>query len=218
MSEVIEQQEHPTSLHDGVTPLPSAHKVVKNYLLEFCQLLFDGKNFRLAWDGDQSKTQINIVDKYSFNLDQVTQNPSIVASRGPQAWTNQGGIGRRQNVDLKSGTTTYTDLVRGAVTLSCFAKNGLEAEDIAGFLFESLQSFRYVLRNWTNENKIGRGHHLGLFKVEAVTMGEEALVKSNSRPNLSVVPVAVAAMAQRRWSVAIHNARKLRGVSVRTTT
>ena len=215
MSETREQQGNPTSLHDGVTPLPSAHKVIKNYVLEFCQLVFDGKNFPLAWNEDQSKTQINIVDKYSFNLDQVTQNPSIVASRGPQAWTNQGGIGRRQHVDFKSGRVTYTDLVRGAVTMSCFSKNGLEAEDIAGFLFEGLQSFRYTLRGRTNEGSIK--HNLGLFKVEAVTMGEEALVKSNSRPNLSVVPVAVAAMAQRRWSVEPHDARKLRGVITRIT-
>jgi hypothetical protein len=210
MSTNIEQQGSPTSLHDGVTPLPSAHKVIKNYVLEFCQLIFDGKNFPLAWDVDQAKTQINIVDKYSFNLDQVTQNPSIVANRGPVAWTNQGGIGRRQHVDFKTGTVTYTDLVRGAVTLSCFSKNGLEAEDIAGFVFESLQSFRQVLRNVTSASSIGVKP--GLFKVEATTMGEEALVKSNSRPNLSVVPVAVAAIAQRRWSVAVRDARTLRGI------
>jgi len=210
VSELEPPQGHPTSLHDGVTPLPSAHKVLKNYLLEFCQLVFDGRNFPLAWSEDQSKTQINIVDKYAFNLDQVTQNPSIVASRGPQAWTNQGGIGRRQQVNFRSGAVTYTDLVRGAVTLSCFAKSGLEAEDMAGFLFEALQSFRFVLRNWTSEATMGVKP--GLFKVEAVTMGEEALVKSNSRPNLSVVPVAVAAMVQRRWSVEARDARKLRQV------
>jgi hypothetical protein len=210
MSAITEQQGSPTSLHDGVTTLPSAHKVVKNFLLEFCQLIFDGKNFPLAWDEDQAKTQINIVDKYSFNLDQVTQNPSIVASRGPLAWANQGGIGRRQHVDFKTGTVTYTDLVRGAVTLSCFSKNGLEAEDMAGFVFESLQSFRHVLRNLTSEGSIGVKP--GLFKVEAATMGEEALVKSNARPNLSVVPVAVAAIAQRRWSVAVHDARELKNV------
>jgi hypothetical protein len=215
MSEPEPGQGHPTSLHDGVTPLPSAHKVLKNYLLEFCQLLFDGRNFPFVWDADPSKTQINIVDKYAFNLDQVTQNPCIVASRGPQAWTNQGGIGRRQKVDFKTGKVTYTDLVRGAVTLSCFAKSGLEAEDTAGFLFEALQAFRFVLRNWTSEGRVGVKP--GLFKVEAVTMGEEALVKSNSRPNLSVVPVAVAAMVQRRWSVEAHNARKLRQVLTRLT-
>jgi hypothetical protein len=215
MSEREPAQDHPTSLHDGVTPLPSAHKVLKNYLLEYCQLVFDGRNFPLTWSDDPSKTQINIVDKYAFNLDQVTQNPAVVASRGPQAWTNQGGIGRRQSVDLKTGRATYTELVRGAVTLSCFAKSGLQAEDMAGFLFESLQAFRFVLRNRTSAGTMGVKP--GLFKVEAVTMGEEALVKSNSRPNLSVVPVAVAAMVQRRWSVEARDARKLRQVLTRLT-
>ena len=215
MSELEPGQESPTSLHDGLTPLPSAHKALKNYLLEFCQLLFDGKNFPLAWNEDPSKTQLNIVDKYAFNLAQVTQNPCIVASRGPLAWTNQGGIGRRQSVDFKTGRVTYTDLVRGAVTLSCFAKSGLEAEDMAGFLFESLQAFRFVLRTWTSEGRVVPKP--GLFKVEAVTLGEEALVKSNSRPNLSVVPVAAAAIVQRRWSVEAHNTRRLRQVLTKLT-
>lgn len=215
MSSVEPGQGSPTSLHDGVTPLPSAHKVLKNYLLEFCQLLFDGRNFPLVWSEDQGKTQLNIVDKYAFNLDQVSLNPCVVASRGPLAWTNQGGIGRRQSVDWKTGRVTYTDLVRGAVTLSCFAKSGLQAEDMAGFLFESLQAFHFVLRNWTSEGRVVPKP--GLFKIEAASMGEEALVKTSSRPSLSVVPVAVAAMVQRRWFVEPRDARRLRRVVTRLT-
>jgi len=205
----------PVSLHDGTTPLTTAHQVIKNYVLEFCQLIFDGKNFPLTWDSDQAKTQLNIVDKYAFNLTQVTNNPAIVANRGPLAWMNKGGIAKRQGLDFRTGKETFTDLVRGSVTLSVFSRSGLEAENMAGFIFESLTSFRYTLRNLTNRGRIQS--NFGLFKIEAATIGEEALVKSNARPELSVVPVAIAAIAQRRWSVEPRDARKLQQVVTRTS-
>lgn len=209
--------EHAQSLHDPEVRYTRAHEVIKNFALEFCQLLFGVPgNHRYLWDSDHAKTQISVIDKYAFNLEQVALNPAIVANRGPLAWAKTSGFRQVQSQDLRTGSKTYTDLIRGSVTMSCFSRSGLEAEDIAGFVFESFQSFRDVLRNITGRGRMVPGH-LGYFRIEAVSLGEEALIKGGSRPELSVVPVAISAMVQRRWAVTPRDARKLKDVAVRTS-
>ena len=216
MSEPVEQQESARSLHDETKRYARPHQVIKNYALEVCQLMFSGGGpIGLCWDPDQEKTQILIVDKYSFNLDQVATTPAIVANRGPQAWMRSSGFRQMQSIDMRTDRRTHTDMVQGSVVLSCFSRHGLEAEDIAGFLFEGFQQIRDILR------KIGsRGiivpSNLGMFKIETTTMGEEALVRSDSRPDLSVVPVAIQVMVQRRWAVTPVDV-KLQKVDLRTS-
>lgn len=209
-------QDNARSLHDEGVVYAEPHQVIKNYALEVCQLLFyEGNKIGFTWDRDQERTQITIVDKHAFNMDQVNFQPAIVANRGPQAWMRTSGFRQMQSEDPRTGERTYTDLIRGSVTLSCFSKQGLEAESIAGYLFAAFQQLRDVLRKLAGRGRMVP-NHLGFFKVEATTMGEEALVKSNSRPDMSVVPVAVAAMVQRRWSVT-PKARPLQKIDVRTT-
>jgi hypothetical protein len=169
-----------------------------------------------CWDPDQAKTQILIVDKYSFNLDQVATTPTIVANRGPMAWMHTSGFRQMQSMNMRTDRRTHTDMVQGSVVLSCFSRHGLEAEDIAGFLFEGFQQVRDVLRKIATRGTIIPSH-LGFFKIEATQMGEEALVKSDSRPDLSVVPVALSVMVQRRWAVTPHDSRKLQEVDIRTS-
>jgi len=208
----------PRSLHDPKKRYIRPHQLMKNRVLEFCQLLFsdpDNVGEDLRWDSDPEKSRITIVDKYTFNLAQVMTRPAIVANRGPQGWMRTSGFRQFQGENIKTGERFYTDLVRGTITLSCFAREGLEAEEIAGIIFESVQSLRDVLRKLHPRGRL-MPQHLGFFKVESSQMGEEALVKSSSRPELSVVPVAIAAIVQRRWSVR-PNARKLRNISVRTS-
>jgi hypothetical protein len=194
-----------------------AHQVIKNYALEICQVLFSkGNPTGFCWDPDQEKTQIMIVDKHSFDLEAVGTTPTIVANRGPLGWMKTSGFRQMQNIDMRTDRRTYTDLVRGGVILSCFSRHGLEAEDLAGYLFESFQVFRDVLRKIAKEGTLVP-HHLGFFKIEASNMGEEALVKSDSRPEVSVVPIAIQASVQRRYAVQPRNSRKLQKLNVRTS-
>lgn len=214
MSEPAETSDNARSLHDGEIHYSHVHQVMKNFALEVCQLLFAENNHRLVWNADPAQTKISIQDKYTFNLPSVGTTPAIVANRGPLAWMRSSGFRQMQSENLRTGSRTYTDLVRGAVTLSCFARSGLEAEEIAAFVWESFQYFRDVLRKIGNRGRIVP-HHLGFFRIEATTMGEEALVKANSRPEFSVVPVAIAASVQRRWLIEPRNARKLLNLTVR---
>ena len=218
MSDPVVQQDNVRSAIDPRVRLPRGHEIIKNMALEACQLLFSEPDNPMGyvWDPEESKTEIVIQDKHSFNIDRVGTKPAIVASRGPILFMKTSGFQQLQSLDMRTDTRTYTDLARGGVILSCFSEAGLEAEDLAGFVLDSFQAFRHVLR------KIGRQgimvpNHLGFFKIEATNMGEEALVKSDSRPGLSVVPVAIQAHVQRRWSVTPRTARKLKRVDVRTS-
>lgn len=217
MSDPVVQQDNARSLHDESVSYPWAHQVIKNYVLETAQLLFyDGNPLRKIWDPVQEKTQITIVDKYSFNLDQVSSTPTIVANRGPIRWVNTSGFRQLQSIDMRTDRRTYIDLVQGGAVLSCFSRQGLEAENLAAYMFESFRALRDVLRKIARRG-IMVPNHLGFFKVEATTMGEEALIKSDSRPEISVVPVSISAMVTRRFSVEPLKGRKLQNVAVRTS-
>jgi len=210
-------QDNARSVHDDQRRYVRAHQVIKSYALEIAQLMFLENNpMGICWDPDQEKTQIMIVDKYAFNLDQVGSKPAIVANRGPLAWMRTSGFRQLQSIDMRTDTRTHTDLIRGSVVLSCFSRQGVEAEDIAGYLFEGFQVLRDVLRKIARRG-IMVPNHLGFFKVEATNMGEEALVKSDSRPEMSVVPIAIQAMVQRRYSVRPNNSKKLQDIVVRTS-
>lgn len=218
MSDPMPSQDSAHGLHDPSQRYVLPHQVIKNYALEVCQLLFaDASNpLGLVWTPEEEKSQIRICDKHAFNLDQVGANPAVVANRGPQAWAKTSGFRQLQGLDMRTDSRTYIDLVRGSVILSCFSRQGLEAEDIAGFLFESFQVFRDVLRKIARPGIIVP-HHLGFFRIEASSMGEEALVKSDSRPDISVVPVAIQATVQRHYSVEPTTSKKLTNIDVRTS-
>lgn len=215
MTALPDAQDNARSLHDSSRRYAQTHQVVKNYTLEVIQLLFyPGNPFEYCWDIDQEKTEITVVDKYSFNLDQVGMKPAIVVNRGPLNWLRTSGFRQTQHIDLRKDARTSTDLVRGGAMISCFSRQGLEAESLAGYLFDSFQILRDVLRKLARTG-IMVPNHLGFFRIEATSMGEEALVKSDSRPEISVVPVALTATVQRRWRVT-PDARKLQDITVRT--
>lgn len=220
MSEpVIPTQDNARSLHDENRRYVWPHEVIKGYALEVAQLLFYEGNplGNIVWSPDESASQITICDKYAFNLAQVGTTSAIVANRGPLQWARSSGFRQMQSMDMRTDRRTYTDLVAGSVVLSCFSRSGAEAELIAGYLFESFQALRDVLRKLATRG-IMRASHLGMFKIDAAQMGEEALVKGGSRPEVSVVPVAIQARVQRRWSVEPQGQQKLRNVALRTST
>jgi len=167
------------------------HQIIKQISLEFIQIMYSesGPDTRLTWDPDESQTEISVLDKYSFNLDDVMVRPAIVANRGPVRWASSSGFQQMQEMDMRKERIIGTDLISGSVTFNCFSKEGVEAESVAGDVFDWFRAFRKPLRK------------SGLFRVQSTSMGEEALVKSDSRPDLSVVPVQVEASVQVRWSI-----------------
>jgi hypothetical protein len=212
----VPQQDNARSLNDENRRYVWPHEVIKGFCLEIAQHLFyDGNPLGFRWNIEQAKSEITIVDKYSFNLDNVGVVPTIVANRGPLQWQGASGFRQMQSIDMRTDRRTHTDLVRGGAVLSCFSRHGEEAEVLAGYLFESFQTLRDVLRKLAGRGIISP-NHLGFFRIESTSMGEEALVKANSRPELSVVPISIRAIVQRRWSVE-PDSKKLRNIVTRSS-
>ena len=177
------------------------HQIIKQIGLEFLQTLYSeaGPDTRRHWHEDINQSDIHITDKYAFNLDDVQVRPAIVANRGPVRWMNSSGFQQMQEMSFKTERVTSTDLIVGSVIFNCFSREGVEAEAIAGDVFDWFRVFRKPLRKD------------GLFRVQSTTMGEEALVKADARPDLSVVPVQIEASVQVRWSIEPY-ARTLKNV------
>jgi hypothetical protein len=169
----------------------STDQIIKQIGVEFLQMMYsnDGPQTSHLWSPDLQESELQITDKYSFNLDDVQARPIIVANRGPVRWSNTSGFQQMQEMNPRTARTVHTDLIAGSVIFNCFSKEGIEAEGIAGNVFEWFRVFRKPLRK------------SGLFSVQSTTMGEEALVKSDSRPDMSVVPVQIEASVQVRWSI-----------------
>ena len=193
---VFAQSLAPRSMRDSSRELRGP-QVIKNYCLEFLQIMYSDPKARRHWDADESKTDILIIDKYTFNLEAVEKRSAIVASRGPVAWSKTSGFRQMQEQDMQTDRRIYTDLIDGSVTLSCFSREGLESEAIATDVFEWFTEFQDALRARGSFRQLL--DRMGLFRVSSVSIGEEALVKSDGRPDLSVTPVMVRAMVQRRW-------------------
>lgn len=187
--------------------------VIKIRCLEFLQDMFKTWPGVYRWDPDPDKTGILIVDKYSFNLQAVSNRPGVVASRGPMRFTKSVGFRQTQDFDPQSGRRTRTDLIDGSVLLSVYAR-GAEAEMLAGFVAEWFDDFQEsLIEGGSFRTPLDRR---GLFRISSVSIGEEALVKSDSAPDLSVVPVLVRATVQRR-SLLIPKALKLKNIIVSFT-
>lgn len=185
--------------NDAIEP----HNIIKQISTEFLQMMYSesGPDTRLNWDDDLASSQILITDKYSFNLDDVNARPAIIGNRGPVRWMNTSGFQQTQEFVFQTAQRIGTDLISGSMIFNCFSREGLEAESIAGDVFNWFRVFREPLRK------------AGLFRVESTSMGEEALVKADGRPDLSVVPVQVEASVQLRWSTTPY-ARLLKNVVV----
>jgi len=173
---------------------------VKDDILEFLQTLFGqeelysnpttgGMENKFLWNFDHTITKILITDQYPQNLEANEKRPWILVARAPIKWAK---ISNDQflSYNLRSGSRYYTDLLTTGFRINCFSRNGLEAEFLATLVFQGIQFFSQALRE--------KSH---IFDVSSVSIGEESIVKSDSKIDLTVVPVDVAMTIQDKWMV-----------------
>jgi hypothetical protein len=145
----------------------------------------------LLYNREQSLSKISIVDKYTINLEEVDKRPAIVVIRGAQTWGRRG-IGQFEGWTGPNTGEKFTDLVNGAVNCTCMSTNGLEAERIAWITFAFFQMFRRV---------IARGK---LHDIQSVVLGEELAAQTDSKIDVSVVPVSLNLLFQWHWVLEQH--------------
>jgi len=172
--------------------------VVKDRILEFLQRLFGqeelyGTNGKLGndflWQLDTTLTKILIMDSNTENLEEVEKRPALILSRAPIQW-QKIAIDQFSSMDWKTGAKSYSDLLSTSLRINCFSRNGLEAEFLASVVFQCIQFFSHELKSLKE-----------IFDVASVSIGEEAIVSSDSQIDLSVVPVIIGLYLKNSWKV-----------------
>lgn len=195
-----------SSIADG-DHIPNVAIFLKRTTIEFLQILFstrDEKSFK--YDSDDTRTNIQISDQHTVDLEAVHVRPAIVGVRGPVSWQGIGlGGNAFEQQSRLTGKTTFNDLLTGSVAFSCFSREGTEAEQIAHIVFNSFKFFRPVLQKY------------GFFSIKSLNIGAEVLVtQEGDDDDLYMVPVYVTAHMQDRWTLEDEAARKLQQIIIET--
>ncbi len=143
------------------------------------------------WSENQDDTGIFIADSWTENMERPEPRPALILTRGDVRWMNST-IDQLQSQSFGTGARTYSDLLQSDLTVNCFSREGLEAELLGNIVFQSLQFFAKVIRERTK-----------VFEVNSVVLGREALVQSDSKIDLTVVPVGIGILWQDRWKLRI---------------
>jgi hypothetical protein len=164
---------------------------MENSFLVFLQSLFSnfppGAN-KLHYDDSPELTEIAIEGQNTDNLTAVDTRPKIVVARGAVRMQKTGinnTIGSR-NLSLLQRRIAV--IRAGTVGISCYSREELEADRIAEIVASSIESMTDVIRR------------LGFLEVRATDIGQRAMIKSDSRPELFVVPVVVRAQVTENYN------------------
>jgi len=172
---------------------------IKYIFLNFVQQFF-AKQTKYKWTKDVKTTKLIVADKNTIDLGVATRRPSIILNRGGFGWTytvrGQQGIGSAiygnktflgQNIPSSNQTRndSFTDLLRGSVSLNVLSKNGVQAEEIANILFTALTAYNSDLKK------------KGIHQVISLTFGEEQTVRATAEIEVAAVQVNVSFVAKR---------------------
>lgn len=185
--------------------VPNSVVFLKRTAVEFLQILFGSRaEGSYHYDSDDTKTEIQIADAYSTSLDAINLRPAIIVTRGPIS--SQGlGLGNAgiESVDMHTRATTFSDLLVGSISIACFSKQAVEAEQIAHLVFNSFKVFSPTLRQ------------RGFFHIRSLNIGAEALIEQDgASAETFMVPIALTALVQDRWTLDQNAARMLEGIIV----
>ena len=183
--------------HDYIDPnklYPNSLHFMENAFLGFLQAVFSlfppGVN-RFHYDADDSLTEIAIEGQNTDNLMAVDTRPKIVVARGAVNLQKSGignGVGSK-NLSLLQ--RTYAHVREGTVGISCYSRSDLEADRIAELCADSIESLVPQIRQ------------LGFLEVRTTAIGQRAMIKADSRPELFVTPVLVKASVTKNFKSTI---------------
>ncbi len=166
---------------------------IKYIFISFLQALFKTVG-PYRWDPDPKVSKILVLDKYAQDLSVAKSRPSIVVSRGPLAWTftNRGQDGINAGIisgmsslfgyEYNSNPTSkkgYVDLIAGSIDIQVVHKNGVEAEEIANYIFSSITGFKDEIRQ------------AGIYNINGLSIGPEQLIQATSEIILCGITVSV---------------------------
>lgn len=178
---------------------PNSLLFMENSFLVFLQTLFSTfpqGSFR--YDDSPENTEIAIEGQNTDNLTSVDTRPKIVVARGSVRIDKSGINNTVGSRNLSIGQRRISTIRSGTVGISCYSRNDLEADRLAEICADSIESLTDVIRKF------------GFLEVRAAEIGQRAMIKADSVPDLFVTPVLVRAQVTKNYNREIVDPVKLR--------
>lgn len=174
---------------------------VKHRVIESLRELYHNQQGRFHWDEDDTKSGLLISDVYALNHTEVEKKPSVIVRRGTTNWYNVA-IDQFIEQHGQGASPVRADLLDCQVILYCTGR-ALEAEALADTTFLGLTFFRSIIRK-------GKDIH----DIIPQGVGVEQLAKADSGVELSVVPVTVRFLFEKKWMIKRTGDQPFRGFNV----
>ena len=136
------------------------------------------------WDSSMDETEIIITDQNPDKVEKTNIRPIVATARGAATWAGTS-MGQSIQHDLASPRTTYTDLIGTSMTLSIIAREGLEAQNIAYFIFRMIPVFKSSIM------RLGKMHAISNNITITQESQQGALVPGSSSPEWKMVQVII---------------------------
>jgi hypothetical protein len=175
-------------------------RFMENSVLSFLQILFSTfpeDSYKYDHESEDA-TKIKIEGSNTDNLKNVDNRPKIVVSRGPVQF-QQAGI----NAMIGSANTSllnqrHSTIMAGSVGISCYSREELEADKIAEICASAIEAFQPIIRKY------------GFLEIRTAQIGQRAMIKSDSRPELFITPVMLRTSVTSNWNRSVIDPVKLR--------
>ena len=183
-------------------------RFMENSVLAFLQSLFstfppqavDGMgNYHYDHENDEL-SQIKIEGQSTDNLESVDNRPKIVVVRGPVSFQQAGVNGFIGSQNLSMAKQRHSVIMAGSVGISCYSREELEADRIAEICASSIEAFQPIIRKY------------GFLEIRTAQIGQRAMIKGDSRPELFITPVMLKTSVTSNWKREVVDPVELRKI------
>lgn len=162
-------------------------RFMENSVLAFLQALFGAFPDDLRYEDDDT-TKIKIEGQNTDNLETVDTRPKIVVARGPVQFQQAGVNAMIGSANLSLAKQRHATIMAGSVGISCYSREELEADKIAEICASAIEAFQPIIRKY------------GFLEIRTAQIGQRAMIKSDSRPELFVTPVLLRTSVTANWT------------------
>ena len=197
---------------DVQTPVGNPLRYARRVMIEILQSAFESEYLytdtvgsrvvnpfliKFQEDGETAEdSRLVIADGWTNELEQTDPRPMIIVNRGDFGFlrlsVGQGKSHGWPEYDLenKTKTETYADLTEMPLSLSCLARQELEAEELAWACALFIRMLHFELKEKSQ-----------LFKISLPRVGAPAIVKSDAQIDLVLTPVTFTVNQTMQWTV-----------------
>lgn len=142
----------------------------------------------IPYSEDIRTSKLRITDIYSLRIEEPEKFPVLAVRRLRHTWAKRI-IGRLKELHWTTGKHTQMDFITGGAVVQCISSLGLEAEQLAQTVFNSIIMFKEDFAN------------SGIMVIDTAEMGEEQPIVVSSEIETVMVPVTVSYLYPVTWTI-----------------